>query len=943
MPRQRSSSPFDPQALADLEAKAQRLRDKQRKHELQQQHLAASQPKVLVADSPSPRKKRQHAASFFDSTQRPPPPPIAHLFKPETSVSLARREPQVSKFASHESALPRSFVDSLQAAKEATKQEEMRRQRVANRSVGFGFTATSSSSSSTTTGATSTNLVKSELMKPRGANDMRVKARSGTEAKKARIKHGLAKGKGREDLDDDDDVDVMRDIKPSVSAMTRPRNSTRLAPDEEGEPRPARKPKSDDGRQPDDDDDDDLDIVDAPKNPKRRNKDSTVIEDLEMGPIEFAPPAKDPDFNRIEPNSGIKLKERIVTHKHVQALLSDRYHLTPSQIYSLARIDTRRQVHIDVDADFVVIGVLAWKDEIRFLNSNPLAPERKESDERKKRQARYASAARDPLNPDVPEGAEPSTELFRAATKKQKRQRYIRFELVDLSTKQAAASGTGTLNVMLVEADTVDTGHDDEGNEVPIYRGQSGGAYEKYWKESPGAVVAIINPAFLPYTDGKSHTLKPISADSMVVLGRAEHLAFCDAIRKKDGRTCNAWVDARQGTKCSFHVHLAVQRAGVGRAETFSNTASFKQTASIDMSELNKSLSGSSNSLTTIGKKNLTKPGPKPRALGHDPSTTNVMLAGHATYVSGGSRLSGASGGTRATAQALDALSGGGGGGLGLPVSRGSGGFIAGVREGPVVSEEKKKRERERLDRERGRRELRELGKSDGGKSLGGEYLRLARELDKEKKKREREREERERDKAERGKAKKKRKIEGDANEERRKDKGKGKDATDSSDEDLGDGEQRRRERSAAEMERRKVFSSEAVRLIGYNPTLRPGDHKNDKEDDETLRQRLALEGGVRSAIKLSAPPRFRVVSGVDIDPATVASKRSKGGNKPSSAPRSISPIKQDSTAARANDDGGDDDDELLIEGGPIERPRIRLTSAAKSPEVAPGSQETEA
>jgi len=70
-----------------------------------------------------------------------------------------------------------------------------------------------------------------------------------------------------------------------------------------------------------------------------------------------------------------------------------------------------------------------------------------------------------------------------------------------LSTENAAASGTGTLNVMLVEADTVDTGFDEDGNEIPIYKGQSGGAYEKYWKESPGAVVAIINPHFLPATE----------------------------------------------------------------------------------------------------------------------------------------------------------------------------------------------------------------------------------------------------------------------------------------------------------------------------------------------------------------------------------------------------------------------------------------------------------
>jgi hypothetical protein len=53
--------------------------------------------------------------------------------------------------------------------------------------------------------------------------------------------------------------------------------------------------------------------------------------------------------------------------------------------------------------------------------------------------------------------------------------------------------------VMLVEADSVDKAIDDEGNEQSVYKGQSGGAYEKFWKETPGAVVAIMNPTFLPY------------------------------------------------------------------------------------------------------------------------------------------------------------------------------------------------------------------------------------------------------------------------------------------------------------------------------------------------------------------------------------------------------------------------------------------------------------
>lgn len=81
------------------------------------------------------------------------------------------------------------------------------------------------------------------------------------------------------------------------------------------------------------------------------------------------------------------------------------------------------------------------------------------------------------------------------------------------------------------------------------------------------------------------------------------------------------------------------------------------------------------------------------------------MVQGHNTYIAGGSKGF-TSGGTRAKTSDLSALTAGG---IGLPTSRGSGGFIAGVRDGPVVSEEKKKKEREKLDRERVRVEESDL------------------------------------------------------------------------------------------------------------------------------------------------------------------------------------------------------------------------------------------
>lgn len=144
---------------------------------------------------------------------------------------------------------------------------------------------------------------------------------------------------------------------------------------------------------------------------------------------------------------------RVITHNQMQAHFDCRYHLPPSLIYSLARkAPGSDHVDIDVVGDFIVIGVLAWKGEVHVTNPNA----REESKERKN----------------------------------------LRFTLVDLSTVQAAGSGTGTLSVMLFESETVDTGVKD-GYEAPVYKGGSGGAYEKFWKESVGAVVAILNPQIL--------------------------------------------------------------------------------------------------------------------------------------------------------------------------------------------------------------------------------------------------------------------------------------------------------------------------------------------------------------------------------------------------------------------------------------------------------------
>lgn len=129
--------------------------------------------------------------------------------------------------------------------------------------------------------------------------------------------------------------------------------------------------------------------------------------------------------------------QRQVSHVDLQEHLTDRYHLTPAQLYSSIRPGpTSGSLDVDVVGDFVVIGVLAWKSEIHYKNGNPLKKQEQEA-EKKRRWADVKGV----------EGIEEEEEklvdeLFRPQKKDKK---YLRFTVVDFGSVNAAASGTGSL------------------------------------------------------------------------------------------------------------------------------------------------------------------------------------------------------------------------------------------------------------------------------------------------------------------------------------------------------------------------------------------------------------------------------------------------------------------------------------------------------------------
>ncbi|KAK7544722.1 uncharacterized protein J3D65DRAFT_643673 [Phyllosticta citribraziliensis] len=80
-------------------------------------------------------------------------------------------------------------------------------------------------------------------------------------------------------------------------------------------------------------------------------------------------------------------------------------------------------------------------------------------------------------------------------------------------------------------------------------------AFSRFWKLTPGTVIAILNPGIMPPRDkANGHfSLKMNSTDDTILeLGTARDLGFCKSI-KADGQQCSHWIDQRKTEYCDFH------------------------------------------------------------------------------------------------------------------------------------------------------------------------------------------------------------------------------------------------------------------------------------------------------------------------------------------------------------------------------------------------------
>lgn len=103
--------------------------------------------------------------------------------------------------------------------------------------------------------------------------------------------------------------------------------------------------------------------------------------------------------------------------------------------------------------------------------------------------------------------------------------------------------------------------------ELELYLFNSG--FDKFWKLTPGTIIAILNPDILPpiHADTGRFSVTLNSDETTILeLGTARDLGFCKTV-KKDGKTCDSWVDKRHTEYCEFHINEQLKKTKAGRME----------------------------------------------------------------------------------------------------------------------------------------------------------------------------------------------------------------------------------------------------------------------------------------------------------------------------------------------------------------------------------------
>ncbi|KAI0459106.1 hypothetical protein F5B21DRAFT_457247 [Xylaria acuta] len=95
--------------------------------------------------------------------------------------------------------------------------------------------------------------------------------------------------------------------------------------------------------------------------------------------------------------------------------------------------------------------------------------------------------------------------------------------------------------------------------------------FERYWKLTPGTLLAILNPTIMPPPPNRTDTGKfslviNSGQDTILEVGTARDLGFCKSV-KKDGALCSSWVNSKRTEFCEFHMNLALSKKRLARQD----------------------------------------------------------------------------------------------------------------------------------------------------------------------------------------------------------------------------------------------------------------------------------------------------------------------------------------------------------------------------------------
>ncbi|KAJ5382682.1 hypothetical protein N7517_000593 [Penicillium concentricum] len=207
---------------------------------------------------------------------------------------------------------------------------------------------------------------------------------------------------------------------------------------------------------------------------------------------------KPPDSSKFESYSSLHLSSRVLPHSFLGRTLADKKVMRIPDLLKIVKAPAF-ELPEDIEGDFVVFGIVASK-----------------SDPRDKKASGSASVKeQDPYDDGL-----------------NNTNRYMAITLTDLKW---------TIDLFLFDT-----------------------AFPRYYKISEGTLVAILNPTIMPPPKHKLDTNRfslslSSSDDKVLEIGKARDIGFCKAVRK-DGKTCQSWIDGRKTEFCDFHVDIQIRR-----------------------------------------------------------------------------------------------------------------------------------------------------------------------------------------------------------------------------------------------------------------------------------------------------------------------------------------------------------------------------------------------